>query len=32
MTFSEIGSILDKPLNTIKSYHQRAILKIKEML
>ena len=32
MTFSEIGSILDKPLNTIKSHHQRAILKIKEML
>lgn len=30
MTFKEIGEILNKPLNTVKSYHHRAILKIKE--
>lgn len=32
MTFAEIGKILAKPLNTVKSYHQRAILKLREML
>ncbi|KKQ03405.1 MAG: RNA polymerase, sigma-24 subunit, ECF subfamily [Parcubacteria group bacterium GW2011_GWB1_36_5] len=32
MTFVEIGKILDKPLNTVKSYHQRAILKLKKMV
>jgi RNA polymerase sigma-70 factor, ECF subfamily len=30
MTFSEIAQVLDKPLNTIKSHHRRAILKLKE--
>ena len=32
MTFDEIGKILDKPLNTVKSYHHRAILKLRSML
>lgn len=31
MTFDEIGKILDKPLNTVKSYHHRAIAKLKKM-
>ncbi len=30
MTFKEIGETLDKPLNTVKSYHQRAIQILKE--
>ncbi|MEI7810029.1 MAG: sigma-70 family RNA polymerase sigma factor [bacterium] len=32
MTFDEIGKILNKPLNTVKSYHHRAILKLRKML
>jgi len=32
MTFDEIGKILDKPLNTVKSYHRRAILELRKML
>jgi RNA polymerase sigma-70 factor (ECF subfamily) len=32
LTFSEISKILNKPLNTIKSYHYRAILKLKELI
>ncbi len=32
LTFDEIGKILGKPLNTVKSYHQRAITKLREML
>ena len=32
MTFLEIGKVLNKPLNTVKSYHQRAIIKLREML
>ena len=32
MTFDEIGKILDKPLNTVKSHHQRAILELRKML
>jgi len=32
MTFEEIGRILDKPLNTVKSQHYRAIRDLKEML
>ena len=32
MTFEEIGKILDKPLNTVKSQHRRAILELKKML
>ena len=31
MTFSEIGQLLGKPLNTVKSYHYRALLLLKEM-
>jgi RNA polymerase sigma-70 factor (ECF subfamily) len=30
MTFKEIGEMLGKPLNTVKSYHHRAILKLRE--
>lgn len=30
MTFEEIGKILNKPLNTVKSYHYRAIKKLRE--
>lgn len=29
MTFQEIGEILNKPLNTVKSYHFRAIKKLR---
>jgi len=32
MTFKEIGGLLDKPLNTVKSYHRRAIIKLKQEL
>ena len=32
MTFEEIGQVLNKPLNTIKSQHRRAILELKKML
>jgi RNA polymerase sigma-70 factor (ECF subfamily) len=32
MTFEEIGKILDKPLNTVKSQHRRAILELRKML
>ena len=32
MTFKEIGELLDKPLNTVKSYHRRAIIKLKQEL
>ena len=31
MTFKEIGEILGKPLNTVKSYHLRAIKKLKDL-
>jgi RNA polymerase sigma-70 factor, ECF subfamily len=31
MTFDEIGKILEKPLNTVKSYHQRAIMNLRKM-
>ncbi len=31
MTFKEIGEVLGKPLNTVKSYHYRAVEKIKEL-
>jgi len=30
MTFKEIGETLGKPLNTVKSYHHRAVLKLRE--
>jgi RNA polymerase sigma-70 factor (ECF subfamily) len=32
MTFEEIGKILDKPLNTVKSQHRRAILELRKIL
>lgn len=32
MTFNEIGKILKKSLNTVKSQHQRAILELRKML
>ena len=32
MTFDEIGKVLEKPLNTVKSYHRRALLNIRKML
>jgi len=32
MTFDEIGKILNKPLNTVKSYHHRAILELRKMI
>ena len=32
MTFDEIGKILNKPLNTVKSQHRRAILELKKRL
>jgi len=30
MTFDEIGKILNKPLNTVKSHHQRAITELRK--
>ncbi|MEI8174747.1 MAG: sigma-70 family RNA polymerase sigma factor [bacterium] len=32
ITFLEIGKILGKPQNTVKSYHHRAIIKLREMI
>ena len=32
MTFEEIGKILNKPLNTAKSTHRRAVLELKKLL
>ncbi len=32
MTFAEIGEILNKPLNTVKSYHHRALIELRKML
>jgi RNA polymerase sigma-70 factor (ECF subfamily) len=32
MTFKEIGEVLDKPMNTVKSYHFRAIILLKKLL
>ena len=32
MTFEEIGKILDKPLNTVKSIHRRAILEMRKII
>jgi RNA polymerase sigma-70 factor (ECF subfamily) len=32
MTFEEIGKILGKPLNTVKSQHRRAILELRRLL
>lgn len=30
MTFDEIGKVLGKPLNTVKSYHRRAIVELRK--
>jgi RNA polymerase sigma-70 factor (ECF subfamily) len=32
MTFEEIGKILDKPLNTVKSQHRRALMELRKLL
>jgi len=32
LTFEEIGKILNKPLNTVKSYHHRAITELKKKM
>jgi RNA polymerase sigma-70 factor (ECF subfamily) len=32
MTFREIGEVLGKPMNTVKSYHQRALILLKKKL
>lgn len=32
MTFKEIGELLGKPLNTVKSYHRRALIMLRELL
>jgi len=32
MTFDEIGKVLGKPLNTVKSAHRRAIIEMRKML
>jgi RNA polymerase sigma-70 factor (ECF subfamily) len=32
LTFDEIGKILNKPLNTVKSQHRRAIIVLRKML
>ena len=32
MTFDEIASIINKPMNTVKSWHRRALIKLKELL
>ena len=32
MTFKEIGEVLSKPMNTVKSYHYRALILLKKKL
>lgn len=32
MSFKEIGEVLGKPLNTVKSYHQRALIILRKQL
>jgi len=32
MTFDQIGKVLNKPLNTVKSYHRRAIWELRKMI
>ena len=32
MTFEEIGEVMNKPLNTVKSWHRRGILKLRDIL
>jgi RNA polymerase sigma-70 factor (ECF subfamily) len=31
MTFDEIGRVLGKPLNTVKSYHRRALIELRKL-
>ena len=32
MTFKDIGEALSKPLNTVKSWHRRALIKLRDMI
>ena len=32
MTFAEIGKVLRKPLNTVKSQHRRAVIELRKMI
>lgn len=32
MSFEEISEVMDKPLNTVKSWHRRGILKLRELI
>ncbi len=32
MTFEEIAAIVNKPMNTVKSWHHRALIKLKKLL
>jgi RNA polymerase sigma-70 factor (ECF subfamily) len=32
MTFDEIGKVLGKPLNTVKSHHRRALQQLRKMI
>jgi len=32
MTFDEIGEIVGRPMNTVKSWHRRALLKLRDIL
>jgi RNA polymerase sigma-70 factor (ECF subfamily) len=32
MTFDEIGKVLNKPLNTVKSQHRRAIIELRKLI
>ena len=32
MTFDEIGKVLEKPMNTVKSMHRRAIIKLRNLV
>lgn len=32
MTFEEIAKIMKKPMNTVKSWHRRALIKVRELL
>ncbi len=32
MTFDEIAKVVDKPMNTVKSWHRRALIRLRELL
>ena len=32
MTFEEIGTVMERPMNTVKSWHRRALAKLRELL